>query len=93
MDNMTEHSGILTIFSFFFSLVLIIVGVLNIILVHPVPGIIYLLVSLIYLPPLNNLFLRKTGLYIPVLLKFILAIVIFMFTLGVSDLGDMIDKL
>jgi len=90
---MKEHFGISTIFSFFFSLVLIIVGVLNIILVHPVPGIMYLLFSLIYLPPLNKLFLRKTGLYIPVLLKLILAIAVFMFTLGVSDLGDMIDKL
>jgi hypothetical protein len=61
--------------------------------VHPVPGLIYLVLSIIYLPPAYSLFQTKLGLSIPNLIKIILAIVIFMFTLGVSDLGDMIDKL
>ncbi len=69
------------------------VGVLNIALVHPVPGIAYLLLSLVYLPPANTYLRRKTGFTIPVAAKLLLGIVLFFFTLGVSDLGDMIDKL
>ncbi len=74
-----------------FGLLVIAIGVANVVLVHPVPGIVYLLLSLIYLPPTNALLKEKTGLSIPLLVKIPLAIIIFMFTLGVSDLGDMID--
>ncbi|WP_161890677.1 hypothetical protein [Pontibacter russatus] len=76
-----------------FGLVVLTIGVLNILLVHPVPGIVYLLLSLVYLPPANAIFRKKAGFPIPLVVKLLLGIVIIMFTLGVSDLGDMIDKL
>ncbi|PKV62833.1 hypothetical protein [Pontibacter ramchanderi] len=76
----------------FFGLVVAAVGVLNLVLVHPVPGIAYLLLSLVYLPPANAYLKRHLNISIPVVVKIILAIVLFMFTLGVSDLGDMLDK-
>ncbi|MDO6391712.1 hypothetical protein Q4E40_16370 [Pontibacter sp. BT731] len=76
----------------FFGLVVATVGVLNLVLVHPVPGIAYLLLSLVYLPPANAYLKRHLGFAIPMVVKIALAIVLFMFTLGVSDLGDMLDK-
>ncbi|KAA5548265.1 hypothetical protein [Adhaeribacter rhizoryzae] len=36
---------------------------------------------------------KKTGFSIQILVKIVLGIIIIMFTLEVSDLGDMIDKL
>jgi hypothetical protein len=69
------------------------VAILNFILVHPVPGAAYLVLSLVYFPPANAHLKRLTGFTIPTLVKLLLGIVLFFFTFGVSDLGDMIDKL
>ncbi|KAA9327737.1 hypothetical protein F0P96_17130 [Hymenobacter busanensis] len=70
----------------------VVIGVLNLVLVHPVPGIAYLVVSLIYLPPTAAILKKKIGFAIPRILKIIVGILVIQFTLGVSDLGDMIDK-
>jgi hypothetical protein len=80
------------VFNWAFSLVLIIVGMLNICLVHLVPGLIYLLLLCLYFPPITDFIKTKVDVKIPFLAQIFLAIVIIMFTLGVSDLGDMIDK-
>lgn len=74
-----------------FGLVVFTVGVLNLFLVHPVPGIAYLLVSCLYFPPANSLLRQKFNFSLPLFVKIILALVLILFTLGVSDLGDMID--
>lgn len=74
-----------------FSIVVLAVGILNVFLVHPVPGVVYLLLSLVYLPPANATLKKRFGFSIPLVVKIILGIIIIMFTLGVSDLGDMID--
>lgn len=76
-----------------FGTVVFTAGILNLLLVHPVPGIAYLILSLVYFPPANTYLRKKTGFTIPVIIKVTLGIVLIMFTLGVSDLGDMIDKL
>lgn len=76
-----------------FGIVVFAIGVANIFLVHPVPGIVYLFLSLVYLPPVNSALKERTGFYIPRIVKIILGIIIIQFTLGVSDLGDMIDDL
>ena len=89
--NKSLHIG--NILSSIFALLLFVTGVLNVILVHPVPGIVYFLLALLYLPQANGLLRKKFGFYLPGILKIILGIVLVMFTLGVSDLGDMIDKL
>jgi hypothetical protein len=73
-----------------FGLLLVVIGLLNIVLVHPVPGVAYLLLSLVYLPPANTILKEKTGITIPLVLRIILGFVIIWFTLGISDLGDMI---
>ena len=67
------------------------IGVLNMFLVHPVPGTVFILLSFVYFPPANELFRKNFGFPIPLVFKIILGIIIIWFTLGVSDLGDMID--
>lgn len=79
------------IINWLFALVVFAIGVLNVFLVHPVPGAIYLLLSLVYFPPANDLLWERFGFSIPSVVKIILGVVIIWFTLGVSDLGDMID--
>lgn len=81
------------IISWIFALLVLTIGILNVFLVHPVPGIVYLLLSLVYFPPANALLWEKAGLSIPIAVKIILGVIIIWFTLGISDLGDMIDKL
>lgn len=84
-----QAPGFANALSTLFGIILVVVGILNIILVHPVPGIAYLLISLLYFPFTNDFLKRKTGHAIPGIVKILLAIVLFFFTLGVSDLGDM----
>ena len=74
-----------------FALLLLGIGIANLLLVHPVPAAGYGLVSLVYLPPARAALKDRFGLSIPVVVKVALAIVVVMFTLGVSDLGEMID--
>lgn len=74
----------------FFGVVLA-VGVANLLLVHPVPAVAYALVSLVYFPPASVFLRDRFGFSIHPVVKLALGIVIVMFTLGVSDLGDMID--
>jgi hypothetical protein len=88
MDNKTIVGKII---GWLFGAVVLAVGILNIFLVHPVPGVVYLLLSLLYFPPANAVLRKRFGFSIPLVVKIILGIFIIMFTLGVSDLGDMID--
>jgi hypothetical protein len=59
--------------------------------VHPVPGAVFIMLSLLYFPPVDAILRQNVGFSIPIVVKIILGIVIIWFTLGVSDLGDMID--
>lgn len=90
---MQENNTTFTLLNWLFAIAVIVLGVLNLFLVHPVPGTAYLLISLVYLPPANAFFNNRFGFSIPSLVKISLGIVLFFFTLGVSDLGEMIDKL
>lgn len=81
------------ILSWLFGMAVFVTGILNMVLVHFVPGFVYLFLAMVYFPPANEMFRAKFGFAIPQLVKIILGIILIMFTLGVSDLGDMIDKL
>ena len=89
---MNNNSMVLSVISWIFGIIVLAIGVLNLILVHPVPGVVYLLLSFVYFPSANAVLKKRFGFSIPLVVKIILGIVIIMFTLGVSDLGDMIDK-
>lgn len=80
------------ILNWVFGIIVFAIGLANLLLVHPAPGIIFLLLSLIYFPFINNVLRKKYNFSIPFPVKLLLAIAIIMFTLGVSDLGDIIDK-
>jgi hypothetical protein len=82
-----------TLFSGFLGLLVFAIGISNLLLVHPVPGMIFLFLSLLYFPPANTFFLKRFGLSIPLAVKFVLGLIIIWFTLGVSDLGEMVDDL
>lgn len=90
---MTHKIEITTIIGWLFALIVMAFGLANLMWVHPVPGILYLIIALLYIPQTNILIKKNFGFAIPAAVKVILGIVIIMFTLGVSDLGDMIDKL
>lgn len=75
------------------GLLIFAIGIMNLLWVHPVPASICILISLFYFPPITALLKQKMGISIPLAVKIILAIVIVWFTLGISDLGDMIDDL
>lgn len=74
-----------------FGFVLLAIGIANLILVHAVPGTAFLLFSLLYFPPSSDYLYQKTGLRIPTAVKVIFGIILIWFTLGISDLGDIIS--
>lgn len=74
-----------------FGLLVLAIGVANLLLVHPVPAMGYALASLVYVPPARGFLKQRFGLTIHPVARIALGVVIVMFTLGVSDLGDMID--
>ena len=88
---MMTKTNLLNITSWMVGTAVIIVGVLNVALIHIVPGVVYLILSLVYLPAANNFLTGRAGFSISVIIKVALGGAIFFFTLGVSDLGDMID--
>lgn len=89
MKNENTSNGI----AWILGLLIFAIGVMNLLWVHPVPASICLLLSLVYFPPMASLLKQKIGLTIPFIIKIILAVGIIWFTLGVSDLGDIIDDL
>jgi len=58
-------------------------------LVHPVPGVFYLILSFVYFPPANAILKERFGFSIPLVVKIVLGLVIVWFTLGVSDLAEL----
>jgi hypothetical protein len=88
---MKKEDRISPIAGWIFGLIVFAIGVLNMILVHPVPGLIYILLSFVYFPSVNNVLRKRVGFTIPPLVKIVLGIFVTWFTLGISDLGDMID--
>ena len=91
IKTMKEGVRTLYISSWIFGIIVVAIGLLNLFLIHPVPGIAYLLLSFLYFPAANIILWKRVGFPVELAIKIILAIVIVMFTFGVSDLGDMID--
>jgi hypothetical protein len=85
----SSNIAVNSIISWIFGIAFLAIGILNVFLVHPVPGVFYLLLSFVYVPPANALLKQKFGISIPLALKLILGIVIIWFTLGVSDLAEL----
>ncbi len=86
---MTAKFYISDFVSWIFTLIFLVLGIMNLILVHPVPGIFYILFSGIFPPPLNSLLKNKTGLVISLWIKILLGLIILWGTLAVGDLAEM----
>ena len=84
-----NYLNIWNIGSWLAGITLVVLGILNVLLVHPVLGIVYLLLSFVFFPPVHSILKRKFGFRIPLAVRIILFIVIIWFTLGVGDLAEM----
>jgi hypothetical protein len=91
MDTARRITATSTVIEWMFAGLVLAAGIANLALVDPVPALAYGLASLVYLPPANAVLKDRFGVSIHPVVKIALGIVIVMFTLGVSDLGDMID--
>jgi hypothetical protein len=76
--------------SWIFAVIFIVAGVLNMLLVHPVPGVIYLLLSFMYLPPVHAVLKRRFGVAIPLVVLIVIGVVVLWGTLAVSDLAELL---
>ncbi len=85
---MTQSIQIKDIFSWFLMILFITIGILNLIYIHPVPFVFYLVLSLFYCPPLGKLTRKYVGFSIPYIVKIIVAFVILWATLAVGDLME-----
>lgn len=83
-----RHTPPGTWLSWLFALILVILGVLNLWLIHPVPGLMYLAFSMMYIPPVYSRLCRFAGFRLPPVIRILLAMAILWFTLGISDLAD-----
>ena len=90
--NMKKDSESWDIINWIFLILFVLIGILNIIFVHIVPGLIYLLISSVFIPSTNTLCKNKLGFSIPIVLKIILAVLVLWFTLGVGDLMEMFES-
>lgn len=85
MKNSLTISNIL---SWFFGLVFISIGILNIIHIDLPTGIFYFAISILFVPPFEQVFRRYFKLYIPYILRIILAFIVLWITLAVGDLAE-----
>lgn len=79
-----------TLITYAFFLLFFIIGVLNAFLVHIVPGIFYMLLSLLYVPATNDILKRKFNFSISNKAKVILGLLILWPTLAVGDLAEIL---
>ena len=77
-----------TVASYAFAMVLVAIGIGNLIYVHPVPGIAFLLFAMVYVPPVSPWLEEKLGTRTASIAKFIFGFALLWFTLGISDLGE-----
>lgn len=89
---MKTMSGTHQTFNWIFGLLFVTIGVLNLLLVHPVPGFFYIVLSIIYLPPIYAVLSQKAGFTINNILKIILALLILWGTLAVGDLMELFES-
>lgn len=76
--------------SWLFGILFLVIGLLNLTLVHPVPGIFYLILSLVYFPAVNILLKNKLGFAIPFIARVLVGLVVLWGTLAVGDLAEIL---
>lgn len=89
---MKTNSTSWNIIAWFLGILFLTIGILNLIYIHPVPAGIYMLLSLLYLPPITRYVKQKTGFRISPIILIILAFLVLWFTLGVGDLMEYFES-
>jgi hypothetical protein len=90
MKKSSTISKIFEVISWILGLLFIVTGILNLILVHWVPGTFYLIISVVYLPQANHVLKKKFGFSISLAAKIIFGLVILWGTLAVGDLAEIL---
>lgn len=72
-----------------FGVIFLILGILNVELVDPVPGVLYILLALAYLLPADSFLKKKLGSTTPLAAKIIFGFIVLWGTLAVGDLAEM----
>jgi len=70
------------------GILFIVLGLLNLMYVHPAPAILYFALSLAYFPLTDTILKLKFRISIPLWVKIVLAIVVLWGTLAVGDLAE-----
>lgn len=78
------------VISWAFAAVFFVTGVLNLFLVHAVPGIFYVCLSVLYLPATGAALRGKLGITVPFWVKVVFGLVILWGTLAVGDLAEVL---
>jgi hypothetical protein len=87
----TAHPIAASVIGWVFGVLFLVIGVLNVFLVHPVPGLFYLLLCLVYLPPAYAALDRNGRLSIPLSVRVIVGLTVLWGSLAVGDLVDRYD--
>ncbi|NNK70502.1 MAG: hypothetical protein HKO96_08490 [Flavobacteriaceae bacterium] len=91
--HLQEQSELWKVFNWIIGLSFIVIGILNLILIHPVPGLIYIVIAMIYFPPIADRFENIIRIRIPQAIKIILAFLIIWFTLAVGELVELFESI
>ena len=87
---MNKKSNVGNFISWIFAILFFVIGVLNLWLVHHVPGIFYLILSILYSPPTNKLLKKKIGFSISLAIKIVIGLFILWGTLAVGELVEIL---
>lgn len=89
---MQKDSTVWETISWTFAIVFLVTGVLNVIFVHPVPGVFYIVLTLFYIPRANTFLKKRSGFSIPPIVKIITGFFVLWATLAVGDLMEMFES-
>lgn len=89
---MSTRSKTWNIISWIFCVLFLVIGVLNVFLVHIVPGVFYILLAIFYFPPATAYIKKRFGFSIPPVVKIILGLVVLWGTLAVGELMEMLES-
>ena len=94
MTDKTTNDKVVThnVISWIFIIIFFTLGILNLIFVHHVPGLIYFLLSLVFLPVVNTFLKKRFGFTMPLWTKILVGLIIIWATLGVGDLMEMFES-
>ena len=88
MVGMQSSKGFRDLLVKTFGLVFVLLGIMNILWVHSLPGLFYLILASVYLTPLNDFITRKLGSSKSFYITIIFGFFVLWGTLAVGDLAE-----